>query len=190
MECPICFENIGDKNCLVTDCGHSFHTSCLMQNVSVNGFGCPCCREIMKQKDAYGGEEYEENEENEEDEEYEENEEYEESQEDYSLRGMRMFHRIINGDIPYQEDLEDESDEWGAQPSIEKIAELLTGKGITLEHFIKAMIGSLDETEYEINRDETEEIRINLIQKTWDVIRVYSALPEFHDMPLESYYDL
>jgi hypothetical protein len=44
--CPICFENIG-KTITVTECGHKFHTGCLMKNVAKNGFACPCCRALM-----------------------------------------------------------------------------------------------------------------------------------------------
>jgi len=44
-ECPICMENIElNKNCVTTECGHNFHTNCLMKNVAFNGFGCPYCR--------------------------------------------------------------------------------------------------------------------------------------------------
>ena len=181
MECPICFENIGDKNCVVTECGHSFHTSCLMQNVSVNGFSCPCCREIMKQKDADGGEEEEEGEEGEEEEEYEE---YEESEEDYALRGMRMFHRIINGEIPYLDDLQDEPNLWGPQPPTEKIAEILSEKGFTLEDFVKTMLDEFDEDEYEIDREVTKQLRERLNQTIWNIIHNCRALPEFHHSTL------
>jgi len=48
MCCPICYENIdGEKNRVITECGHCFHTSCLMTHAAVNGFGCPYCRERM-----------------------------------------------------------------------------------------------------------------------------------------------
>jgi hypothetical protein len=47
-ECPICFDEINEtKNNTITDCGHKFHTSCLMKNISLNGFGCPYCREQL-----------------------------------------------------------------------------------------------------------------------------------------------
>jgi len=182
MDCPICFEVIGDKNCLVTDCGHSFHTSCLMQNVSVNGFGCPCCREVMKQKDAYIDEDKES-----EEGEYEEDEEDEESEEDYALRGMRMFHRIINGEIPYLDDLELEPNLWGPQPPTEKIAEILSEKGVTLEDFVKTMLDEFDEDEYEIDRDVTKQLREQLYQTIWNIIHNCRTLPEFHHSTLERY---
>jgi L-lysine 2,3-aminomutase len=33
IECPICMDPIdGNKNSVVTECGHKFHCSCLMKN--------------------------------------------------------------------------------------------------------------------------------------------------------------
>jgi len=47
-ECPICMESIDRKiNCVITECGHKFHTKCLLTNVAHNGFGCPYCRTEM-----------------------------------------------------------------------------------------------------------------------------------------------
>jgi hypothetical protein len=47
-ECPVCFDAIDEtKNCVVTECGHKFHCSCLMKNASFNGFNCPFCRTVM-----------------------------------------------------------------------------------------------------------------------------------------------
>jgi hypothetical protein len=47
-ECPICMETIEiNKNSVVTECGHHFHTNCLMKSISYNGFGCPYCRTVL-----------------------------------------------------------------------------------------------------------------------------------------------
>jgi hypothetical protein len=47
-DCPICLDEINEtKNKTITECGHKFHTSCLMKNISLNGFGCPYCREKL-----------------------------------------------------------------------------------------------------------------------------------------------
>jgi hypothetical protein len=32
------------KNCIVTECGHKFHASCLLSSVAHSNFACPCCR--------------------------------------------------------------------------------------------------------------------------------------------------
>ena len=51
MECPICLEIVDvSKNCVVTECGHSFHCACLMRNAVTNGFGCPMCRTAMAEE--------------------------------------------------------------------------------------------------------------------------------------------
>jgi len=48
QECPICLCEIeGRKNIVTTECGHTFHCKCLMQNVAHNGFACPFCRTEM-----------------------------------------------------------------------------------------------------------------------------------------------
>lgn len=48
QECPICMDAIDmAKNCSTTECGHCFHTSCLVRNVKMNGISCPCCRTAM-----------------------------------------------------------------------------------------------------------------------------------------------
>jgi hypothetical protein len=48
IDCPICLTEIeGNHNRVVTECGHAFHCSCLMQNVAHNGFACPYCRFAM-----------------------------------------------------------------------------------------------------------------------------------------------
>jgi hypothetical protein len=44
-DCPICFDDINaTKNCVVTECGHKFHASCLLRSVAHSNFDCPCCR--------------------------------------------------------------------------------------------------------------------------------------------------
>ena len=51
MDCPICLTEIDSvSNKVTTECGHSFHCSCLMHNVLVNGFRCPYCRSAMAQR--------------------------------------------------------------------------------------------------------------------------------------------
>ena len=47
-ECPICTDKfVGLNNRVTTECGHTFHCSCLMKHVARNGFGCPYCRATM-----------------------------------------------------------------------------------------------------------------------------------------------
>ena len=61
MECPICYEVIGEKNCCVTECGHRFCFKCVTKALSVNN-SCPCCRaQLLEEED--DDSEYEEEEE-------------------------------------------------------------------------------------------------------------------------------
>lgn len=43
-ECPICYETIPPSNLCLTNCNHSFCTSCIMKSLK-NKSDCPCCRE-------------------------------------------------------------------------------------------------------------------------------------------------
>jgi hypothetical protein len=52
-DCPICFETIEKNNCIRTECGHSFHASCLMRHTAVNGYTCPYCRADMVDKEVF-----------------------------------------------------------------------------------------------------------------------------------------
>jgi len=55
------------KNCATTECGHQFHSNCLMKSIAFNGFGCPYCRFEMVEEiiDSEDEEEYEDGEERE-----------------------------------------------------------------------------------------------------------------------------
>ena len=119
-ECPICMDMIEvSKNCVTTECGHKFHTSCLMKNVSFNGFECPYCRSVMAEED-------------EEDEEYEE-EDGEENDEDEEN----------DGEDDGEDDEDDEnypSSEEDPIPSFELIFKKLMDKNVTYEQLVKSVM--------------------------------------------------
>lgn len=155
MECPICMDAIDvTKNSVVTECGHVFHCSCLMQNVSHNGFDCPYCRTKMA---------------NEPQEEY--NDEDEEStffrigeeMSDDALTSFRMFTQRLNGEEPEEEpeqddwetdddEDEDEADE-SSVPSSAYMAAKLVERGITYEDLVKSILVSEHDNFSEIYQD-------------------------------------
>ena len=93
MDCPICLEIVEQgRNCVVTECGHCFHTNCLMTNVMHNGFGCPYCRDAMAKETNPDEEEEDDDESDYDDEDDDENDYYEE---DYLLRGFRFFYNNL-----------------------------------------------------------------------------------------------
>ena len=144
MECPICMDDIcGSVNCVTTECGHKYHTSCLMQSVAHNGFGCPYCRTVMATVPD------DDNEEDDEDDEEDEEELYD----DYALRGFRFFFNNINGQEHDQEDIQDEDAENDENriplPSTAFIVQNLIEQGVTVEHLVKALLSCQGHDDYE-----------------------------------------
>lgn len=118
-ECPICMDEFnGTKNIVVTECGHTFHTNCLMKSVAHNGFGCPYCRtkmaEEIEDNPEYEDDEYDD------DDDYDDADEYDDDDYDYQeeeririnanetriVAGLRwLFNRVNNEEtIVYEEE--------------------------------------------------------------------------------------
>ena len=151
FDCPICMDCIEmNKNCVTTECGHTFHASCLMTSVAHNGFGCPYCRTSMAEEP-----------EDDESTEYETDDgEEEEMFDDDALRGFRFFFNNLNGDEHDTEDVEEEDaaeeleheDNTPAEPdanvpTTDFVAQKLREQGVTFEQLVK-MICNLDHEEY------------------------------------------
>ena len=115
MECPICFDQITNVNCVTTECGHHFHTSCLMKNTAMNGYGCPYCRTVMAEEPIDNG-----------DDDYssfgfndDDDESYlREEDEEYTLESFRWFNQRLNG-----EELEGDEEEYQNMIAEEKAGE-------------------------------------------------------------------
>ena len=180
IECPICIELIDcSKNCVTTECGHCFHTNCLMKNVAHNGFGCPYCRIPM-------AEELPE----EESSEYEEDDYEEEMFNDYALRGLRFFTNNLDGvdhciedikDEEEDEDLEEAEEEEIIRPSSSFITQKLIEQGVTMEQFVKVLL--LDHDEYERDKEELIRSDDDLFGKLRIIISNYK--PEQDPKPQE-----
>ena len=139
MECPICMDAIDvTKNSVVTDCGHAFHCSCLMQNAAHNGFGCPYCRTTMANEPLL--------------EEYDEDEESTYSQlnqeiGNYALTSFRMFMQRLDGEEPEEEpedddedDDEDDYEEPAPLPNSAYVSAKLMERGVTYEDLVKNIL--------------------------------------------------
>jgi hypothetical protein len=144
QECPICMDSIeGLCNRVVTECGHAFHCSCLMQNAAHNGFGCPYCRTKMADEPEEEGDEDEDDDSVEDDTVFEED----------VLTSFRMFHQQINGEEVEEEPAEEwesvASDEEGeteedaeeqVMPDAAYMTQKLTDRGITMEDLVKNIL--------------------------------------------------
>ena len=74
MECPICFDDINpSNNCIITECNHTFHSSCMLKSIVHGNFDCPCCRFELAEmpEDEEDVEDYDEEEDYDEDEDHE-----------------------------------------------------------------------------------------------------------------------
>jgi len=156
VDCPICMDAIEmKKNCTMTECGHCFHTNCLMQSVAHNGFGCPYCRTKMAEEpEADEESEWSEVTDEEEDEPFD----------DSALNGMRWLMMRSEGEEIPADDIEEEEEQEENEPeeqvpavpkpSVSFIAEKLTQRGITMEDLIKVLL--LNHEEYENESDDCE----------------------------------
>jgi len=147
-ECPICMDNIDHKiNCITTECGHRFHASCMMRNVSTNGFACPMCRSVMAEED-------------------DEDEDMtivpevhnDPNPDDNALRGLRLFMNNVEGVEHDQEDILEEHEENGDAPAppVEYIVNMLISNGTTMADLVKILLR--DHAEYEDDEIEFDQI--------------------------------
>lgn len=176
-DCPICMDAIDiNKNCVTTECGHCFHTSCLMTNVSRNGFGCPYCRTVMAEDNT------ESDSEDDESAQWSDDDEEEELYDDYALRGLRFLTNNIEGnehdmlDIhderEYEEEIEREENRNNDIPSATYITEKLIAQGVTMEQLVKALL--MNHEEYEDN-DEMDQTECDIFGKMRIIISNYSS---------------
>jgi len=179
-ECPICMEIIDfNKNCVTTECGHCFHTNCLMTSVAHNGFGCPYCRTAMAEQ--IKDEEEEEDDDDETDSDYEDEDEYD-MFDDYSLRGFRFFMNNIHGETHEQEDLEEEDEDIRERirdapprPSAEFIVDKLLDD-ITVEDLVKVLL--LEHEEYDDSQEELSLIERSVFEKMRAIISNFNPREE------------
>ena len=130
-ECPICFDAIeGDKNKVITECGHCFHTNCLMTSVAHNGFGCPYCRTEMAQEPQDDESEYDDD-----------DEEEEELYADDVLRGFRLFMANIEDEEQDEEDVAQEQYEQQIiEAAEERLREHELDNGLTPDYIAQRLV--------------------------------------------------
>ena len=180
--CPICLENIDAvKNKTTTDCGHIFHTSCIMKNVAHNGFGCPYCRTVMAENPHTHDDE--------------ETQDYTyldiDETEDYILRGMRFMFQRAEGEDFDEEDIEEEDydqeqlDENSETETIdaeddlrhparynhsyESVAAKLAAKNVSPENILKALLYNFSAYR---NNEEYEMIDSHITDTIMDILSV------------------
>lgn len=172
MDCPICFDTVvlGEKNVVTTECGHTFHASCLMKSVAHNGFGCPYCRTVMAEEVGEDDEddEYEDDAETLSSEEAREEEECNES---YHLAGLRWLFNRANSEEPVAFTLSDHTGADGIVngPTPEFIMEKLKESGVTFYDlglsFLSGAMGLNFAEEVQRKIDEREDALIEKVDR-------------------------
>jgi len=189
VECSICLVSIDtNKNHVTTECGHQFHTTCLLSNVAYNGFGCPYCRSEMVDESV--SKHMHEEEDDDDDNDFDEDEDYDEDQEQQEsdvLRGFRfMLERVTGENLTNEDDVVEENeylnedvddDSENHRPSVALISKKLSENGVTIETFVKALL--VDHEEYNDERvEEFYEINDGIFDKIRDIINNYSPQQE------------
>ena len=167
-ECPICMNCIElNANCTTTECGHRFHSSCLMKNIAHNGFCCPNCRTTMAEPvDDDDSDDYD----------YDDDDDDADSEgvfEDRMMRGFRMFFDNANGeehdaaDIreeieEREEELEEEEEQSGV-PSIEYITNKLSST-ISYSDLVTALMSQHAEFERRVETYDSDNRIFGLIR--------------------------
>ena len=188
VECPICMLEIsGNTNRLSTECGHEFHTKCLLSNVAYNGFGCPYCRSEMVEESVSNHMHEDEGDDNDDDDDDddEDNNDNDYDDDDDVLRGFRFMLQRVTGEILTNEDDVAEENEYQNElensetlrPSVALISKKLSEQGVTIESFVKALL--LDHSEYnDASEEEFYQINDDLYDKIRDIIDDYKIEQE------------
>lgn len=179
-DCPICMDElpvVGGSNRVVTECGHVFHTSCLLTNVSHNGFGCPYCRASL----AVSSVEVIDEESDESSSAYDPTDDLNDgmvmdvenvTHTDYVLRGLRWFFNRESGEELDDEDdvvpdeIDADSDPYGEDmfesnsqvvPPASYISGKLVRQGITMDDLVKVLMYRTSDREFGDDAEEEYE---------------------------------
>ena len=178
-ECVICMENVETGfNCVVTECGHHFHTICLMTNVAHNGFACPYCRTSMAAVPRDDDESLTSLDSVETDE--------EDTYSEYALRGLRLFNNNLDGEEHDTEDIEDEfavEMANAANPSAAFITDKLAEQNVTMEDLVKCLL--LEHEEYDGEEIEFTRLDDDIYDKFSEIIKNYKYGGTTDTIPIE-----
>ena len=161
MECPICMDEINPtRNCIITDCNHTFHASCMLKSIVHGNFDCPCCRFELAESPV---------EEEDEDDEYNE-EEDEEAEYELYVGFRALFVRAEGNEYVEEDEEEDENDEEGElNIPLNYFVNKLRSLNYTYEDLVKVFA---DEACY---KSELEERSMGLIEKVQELADNYQA---------------
>ena len=164
MECPICMDEINTtRNCIITDCNHTFHASCMLKSIVFGNFDCPCCRFELAESPV--------------EEDDDDDEEYNEEEDEYELYvGFRALFVRAEGNEYVEEDEEDEQDIVLDIPLNYFVNKLRT-LNYTYEDLVKIIADEV------CNKDEIEDRSFDLLEKVHELAQNYQAGDEVQVQP-------
>ena len=164
MECPICFDDINpSKNCIITECNHTFHSSCMLKSIVHGNFDCPCCRFELAEMP----------EDEEDDEDYDEEEDYDEDEDHELYVGFRALFVRAEGN-EYDED--DEYDDEEVNIPLNCFVNKLKNLNYTYEDLVKLIA---DEACFKV---DLEERTSDLIEVFQDIVNSYKPGDEVPEL--------
>lgn len=179
-ECPICMDMIDvSKNCVTTECGHQFHTSCLMKNVAFNGFECPYCRTVMAEND--------EEDSDEDDDQYEEDDYDDAEDEDDDVEEPPLLRWIIDDDADEIDENYPLSNE-DPIPSFDLILKTLIEKNVSYEDLVKCTLFGHLAFSYTEHNPEINRLNELINNEIYDIIINYK--PEQEEVSKYNFYFL
>ena len=156
MECPICMDDINPaRNCIITDCNHTFHASCMLKSIVHGNFDCPCCRFELAEPPEEEEDDYEDDD--------------EEDEEEYELYvGFRaLFVRAEGNEYVEEDEDEDEDEDVELNVPLIYFVNKLKSLNYTYEDLVKVLA---DETCYKI---ELEDRSLDLLEKVQELADNY-----------------
>jgi hypothetical protein len=139
VDCPICFDDIdANKNCVITECGHKFHASCLLRSIAHSNFDCPCCRFELTERPEESDDEYDDDDEEEDDDEIS----------NETMQSMRwLFQRAEGEELEEEEEEEDEDEDQVPEVPLNYVVDNLQTMNYTFEDMIKIILNDFLDNE-------------------------------------------
>ena len=195
QECPICLEPVSqEKNCMITECGHCFHSSCIMQNASLNGFQCPYCRTKMADEQDSDSDDDSDDDDSEDD--YNDENATEYFDDFWSNIENRMSHseelenQLSWSESPHEEHVEEvqwEINRRPNNPTPEELTAFLKMKGVTMENVLQVLLTETVEEYYcpeHLDTPEFKKINGLIFNNLFKYIRKYDEKNLHHIIPI------
>jgi len=201
QECPICLEPVSqEKNCMITECGHCFHSSCIMQNASLNGFQCPYCRTKMADEQDSDSDDDSDDDDSDDDSDDDYNDEnaaeyfddFWSNIENRTSYSEELENQLSWSESPHEEEEPVEEVQWEINrrpnnPTPEELTAFLKMKGVTMENVVQVLLTEIVDEYYcpeHLYTPEYKKIDGLIFNNLFKYIRKYDEKNLHHIIPI------